>query len=423
MGRFLPFFVTLTLVAPSPALAAGVVGLLAPGALVAITALSLRRNRSLVRVGASLQQRLQIPVLATLLLAVSSWADPQPDNIQRSIARLITAAAFYSLALAYSKSSDDDRRRLRLAVLNGAVIAASLALIAAIRSRGFFGADILPTRDFILPVNLPKTTGVPRSFGEQGLILAGGLAMRSSVEKSSYRQLATLIVIAGFLVGQSRNMLVVLASVLFVLLIRRFVGSLSGLAGLIGILALLSPIVASALVSQSVVREQFVGEGIFERNVDARLSLLDEVSELTERHPLALRPFGSDRSEWGEIADAAPHNHFVSLIVFDGYAGVFFVTVMYLMPILRSGGRERALHDPEFAWMVGAMVALSFYEGAFSASLVVALAFLHSHGRRNEPREVSDAPVADEDAILSSARREFTATAGSRMRGLGGIAS
>ncbi len=400
MGRFLPFFVTLALVAPSPALTAGIFGLLSPGALAAISVLSLRRSRQLGPERTGLQRRLEFPVIAAVLLAVSSLADPQADSIQRSVARLVSVAAFYSLAMVYSKSTEEDRRQVRRAVLTGAVIAASLAVVASLRSRGFLGADILPSRNFILPVELPKTTGVPRSFGEQGLILAGGLATRLAVADPARRYLATLVILGGFLVGQSRNMLVVLAAVLFVLFIRRYISALSGVAGVFGILALLSPMVATALVSQDAVREQFVGEGIFERNVDARLSLLDEVSELAHRNPIGLRLFGATRAEWGEISEAAPHNHFVSLFVFDGYGGIFYAAVLYLWPILRTGKRPRALHDPEFVWMIGAMVALSFYEGAFSASLAVALALLHSQDGQSERTKTPDvdraAPALEE---------------------------
>lgn len=398
-GRLLPYFVTLAVVAPSPALAGGVVGLLSPGALAAISVLSLRRNQHLGSDSNGLQRKLQLPVLATVLLAVSSLSDPAPDSLQRSIARLVTAAAFYSLAMVYSKSSEEDKQRIRRAVFRGAVITALLAISASLLSRGFFGADILPSRSFILPIDLPKTTGVPRSFGEQGLILAGGLATLSTVTKRSTRYLAALTLLSGFMIGQSRNMLVVLAAVVFVTFLRRYVSSLSGVAGLIGILALLSPIVATALVSQNAVREQFVGEGIFERNVDARLSLFDEVEALSARDSIVLKPFGSTRAEWGAISEAAPHNHFVSLLVFDGYAGVFFIVVMYLRPVLKSGKRAQALHDPEFVWIVGAMVALSFYEGAFSASVVVALALLHAQVGQIQPVEEIDSAFRDRSAV------------------------
>ena len=196
-------------------------------------------------------------------------------------------------------------------------------------------------------------------------------------------------------------MLVVLAAVLFCVFIRKYVNALSGVAGLIGVLALLSPIVASALVSQSAVREQFVGEGIFERNVDARLSLFDEVTEVADRGWLFPRSFGATRAEWRTISFSAPHNHFVSLLVFDGYAGAFYMVIIYLNPILKFGKRAKALHSAEFVWIVGAMVALSFYEGAFSASLVVALALLHSRAKKTASLSVGDQSARKLDRTAS----------------------
>ena len=154
--------------------------------------------------------------------------------------------------------------------------------------------------------------------------------------------------------------------------------SLSGLGGLIGLAALLSPAVVSLLISQGEVADQFVGEGIFEQNVNARLNLLEEVEVIAERGWLFGRVFGATRAEWNTVASFAPHNHFISLLVFDGYAGLLYIFSLYLNPILKLGNRAKALASPEFIWAAGAVVALSFYEGAFSASLAIALGLLHA---------------------------------------------
>lgn len=387
-GRLLPFAISLALVAPSPALTSGFVGIVSPASLVVVAVLSSRRGKFLNSPDAGAQQRrLLLPVFASLLLAVSSLADGEADSVERFIARMVAVGAFYSLAMLYFKSTERDKSNILRAVAIGAGTSAILVVAASLRSRGFFGAEILPSRDFILPFGLPKTTGVPRSFGELGLILAGGLATRRTIKRRATRFAYTGLIVSAFLIGQSRNMLVVLAAVVFCLAVRRRVTTLSGAAAVLGLLAMLSPIVASVLVSQSAVREQFVGEGIFERNVDARLSLLDEVSVATERGWITTRAFGANRAEWRSIAGAAPHNHFVSLIVFDGYPGALFIGSIYLFPVLRFGKRANALEQPEFVWIVGSMVALSFYEGAFSASLVVALALFHAS---NQPAALPD---------------------------------
>ena len=378
-GRWLPIFIILAIVAPSPALTAGsVLGFAAPGALAGIGVLATRRSRFIKSSSARAQQsRLQLPVLAGVLLVISSLADGEADSLQRAIGRSVAVFAFYSLAMLYTKSPDDRRQILR-AVGAGALVSALIVIAASIRSRGFFGAEILPSRDFILPLGLPKTTGVPRSFGELGLILAGGLAAYQYLSTRRARTLGALVILAAFMVGQSRNMLVVLAAVLACLVIRRRVRRLAGLGGLIALVALLSPAVISVLIDQGAVAEQLVGEGIFERNVEARLNLATEVGAAIDQGWIFGRPFGATRAEWRTIASFAPHNHFVSLFVFDGYVGVLYIVAMYVSPVLRLGRRPNALNAPEFIWMAGAIVALSFYEGAFSASLVVALALIHS---------------------------------------------
>ena len=209
-------------------------------------------------------------------------------------------------------------------------------------------------------------------------MLAGGMAAYQYLSTRFARLFALSALLAAFLIGQSRNMLLVLATISLCILLGKRIRRLSGIGGLIGLAALLSPVVISLLISQGEVADRFVGEGIFERNVEARLSLLDEVEVVADRGWLFGRFFGATRAEWRTINSSAPHNHFVSLIVFDGYVGLLYIFSIYVNPILRLGRRPNALQSPEFIWAAAAVVALSFYEGAFSASLAIALAVLHA---------------------------------------------
>lgn len=388
-GRWLPLFVVAALVAPSPALTDGAAALAAPGALAAVGYTAGVRGRRIRTAQArSYQRRLQLPVVAGLLLIISSLADPGGDNIQRAIARAVTIFAIYNLALLYAKSPDDRTKILR-SVLTGALITASIVIFASVTSTRFLGTELLPNRDFIFPVGLPKTTGLPRSFGELGLILAAGLATYHLARTRLTRLLALGVIASAFLVGQSRNMLLVLAAVGACLLLKNRVKNLSGIGGILGLVALFSPVVISLLISQGEVADQFVGEGIFARNVDARLNLLEEVEVVADRGWLFGRFFGATRAEWGTIASFAPHNHFISLLVFDGYVGLLYFFSVYISPILRVGRRADALRQPEFLFIAGGVVALSFYEGAFSASLAVALALIHGKSLAGPDKETS----------------------------------
>ena len=75
---------------------------------------------------------------------------------------------------------------------------------------------------------------------------------------------------------------------------------------------------------------------------------------------------------------------------------------MYLRPVLKFGKRAGALHDAEFVWIIGAMVALSFYEGAYSAALVVALALLHAQAGESKSIEDTDTTFVGGPTIRES---------------------
>lgn len=378
VGSNISVLIAVILIAPSPALTVGSpVRFAAPAALAALALQAMRRSsRIRSAIGAKSQRSLHLPAVCGALLVVASIAEPTPDKFERAAGRGVSLLAFYFLALLYAKSPSD-RPRIRSAVVVGAVAGATIALVSSALSLQPFGSDLLPHRSFILPIDLPKTTGMPRSFGEAGLIFAGGLAMVQAWPKGASRLVATSILLAGFAVGQSRNMLLVLAAFWAIRIVAPRIRRVSRLGTVLGLAALMSPILVSALVSQSNIREQFVGEGIFERNVESRLSLAHEVGVVADRGWLFSRPFGATRLEWLEITSAAPHNHFVSLLVMDGYVGVLVILSFFVMPILRIGRGRGVAHSYEFQWFAAAVVALSFYEGAFSATLTVALALFH----------------------------------------------
>ena len=379
VGSNISILIAVILIAPSPALTAGTPArFVAPLALCLLAFQAMRRaSRIKAELDGKGQRLLTLPLFFGALLVVASIAEPVADKWERAAGRAISLMAFYFLALLYTKSTSD-RQRIRSAVVVGATLSALIAITSSVFSLQPFGSDLLPNRSFILPIDLPKTTGMPRSFGEAGLIFAGGLAMAQSWKRGVPKLLANSALVAGFLIGQSRNMLLVLAAVVAIRFIAPRLQQLSRLATIVGIVALMSPVVASALISQATIREQFVGEGIFERNVESRLSLADEIGEVAHRGWLYTRPFGATRVEWQEVASAAPHNHFVSLLVMDGYIGVMYVLVIYLVPVLRVGRARLASSSYEFQWFVAAVVALSFYEGAFSATVTVCLAMFHA---------------------------------------------
>lgn len=357
----------------------------APAALFLTGLQAMRRSaRIAARNGAIAQKSLNPLLIVGALYVLAALAEPGGDNFERAAGRSVALFALYFVALLYGKSPED-RARIRSAVVVGATIGAAIAIASALFSLQPFGSPLLPNRSFVLPVNLPKTTGLPRSFGEAGVIYAGGLVLSRSWSRGFSRIVTTTTLLGGFAIGQSRNMLVVLATAVALAIIAPRIRRIGRLASAIGLVALFSPVVASALVNQSLVREQFVGDGIFETNVESRLSLADELSQLASRGDLFKGPFGATRENWFEFATAAPHNHFVSLIALDGLVGVLFIIFAFLIPIVRSGRSSQLIRGPEFRWFVSTVVALSFYEAAFSASATVSLALVHGITLARQP--------------------------------------
>ena len=381
-GRYIPMIIATALVAPSPALVGGSpLGLLSPLALIVLAFQSQRRFARLGRVFSGRTDGLSLHlvgvVIAGILVAFSSLFEPIPDNISRFIAKMILLVAVFFFALLYSRESEESRAAIGRGIVLGAAAAAAIAIFASVTSTSFFGEPLRPNREFVLPLPLPKTTGLPHSFGEVGVIFGLGIAFLPTVNRRSYRIFSFLVLFGGFMVGQSRNMLTVLAAILVVSFLGRRVTKLRAAAALVGLVALASPIVISATLAQTpFLAESLVGEGVFATNVEARLSLVDQVEDLNATYPVLNRFFGADRPQWVLVNEFSPHNHFVSLGVLDGYAGIAVIFTWFLLPALKAARLNGGLSSPEFQGFVAAVVGLSFYEGSFSAAVAIAIALL-----------------------------------------------
>jgi len=382
--RILQALVVLALMAPSPALAPGVFALLSPASLagLGVVGLTLSNQRRSV-VGARTQALLVPVVLAGIGLCASSFLDGSGSDMQRMVGRGVAVFALYGVAMVIAKFPDVEAA-LRRAVVFGAVTAASIAVLASLFRLRPLGAELLPNRDFVLPIDLKKTTGVPRSFGEAGLIYAGGLVFLQSITKRSVRWAFAGVLVTGVFIGQSRNMLLVLAVVFALKLIAPYV-RFRRATTLIGLVGFISPLVVSLFLAQSDLASSLIGEGVFARNVSSRLTLLSKVETLFEVEGYSI--VGTTHTRWGNIFGAAPHNHFVSLVVMDGVFGYFFLCVVYLRAIFSAP--RVGLKHPTFQWLVAVIFALSFYEGVYSATATLALALFFGSLRQthDEPKD------------------------------------
>ncbi len=366
--------VGITVFAPSPALLAGSVwGLLAPLGLLMTAVLALLATRQYSPVELEpwrvLDRWLIAAALGGGLLVASSFNEPDADSFSRALGRFLATIAIVAIARLQRRSGST---LIATAFVWAAVAGALVAVLAAGTSTSILGEPLRPTRTFLVPVAVPKTTGMPRSFGEAGLIFSSAIAFLPMIRPAMLRLPMAAVLLAGIVVGQSRNMILTLAVVIGLTLVGRTVPRQTWLAPIAGLAALISPVLVSLIVGRSdLVQENLVGGPVYARNVQDRLSLFDQVLEVGSVTNPWFHFFGVDRDLWLTTIGVNPHNHFVSLSVQDGWAGLVAIAVWYVAPMVAAARVPRALLNPYVQSMVVALVALSFYEGSFSASVSI----------------------------------------------------
>ncbi len=261
---------------------------------------------------------------------------------------------------------------------------------------GIFGITVLepPAPARTLGVTFPwhKTAGVPRSFGEQGIIVTMALAYLCAYWRVTPR--VTRYALAGAIVaitvvGQSRNVLLGVCGVLLawflVISRRRWRAAPIALA-----LAFLATVVverALPVASNTALGRAAVGEGIYQEYVEARFSLTASAVDLISREPGRF-VFGWPHLAWTELtgAEATLHNHILATLIFTGaVAGALTLWAFFVAPLARILALAARACTPDqerraqfvTASAVGVLISINFYEGFFSPALglFVALAW------------------------------------------------
>lgn len=306
-------------------------------------------------------------------------------------------------------------------------VAACIALSILVGFVAVTGITVLepPLPSRALGVTLPwfKTAGVPRSYGEQAVILSILIAYVSTywgrltpLFRGAALAASTVILAAG----QSRNMLLAAAAVLVARIVfvraRRF-----GRAGLVLVVAGLSTFVVEVILphvaSLPVVRG-LLGEGIFEKNVYVRFSMIDQAWSLLSRDR-DLWLWGITHEEWilSSISseDVVIHNFFVASLVHLGIvAAALLVLGFFVIPlrrIINVAGDPTTPTDARLRRMfllcasTGILIALNFYEGFFSVSLGLHIGLLWAAAGSLDLTESSPRTRGMDDR---SARRQGT---------------
>ncbi len=252
--------------------------------------------------------------------------------------------------------------------------------------------SIKPSRFF----GLYKSTGIFRSFGEFGIM--GGIAWTYLIIYArrltpSFWLLAATLVLMALLVAQSRNVyftwlvVTLLATTLLLFRLPKF------LYAFLAVFIVLLPVVVEfsiPILQETSFGNKIVGTGtILERNVDVRFDQYGDALVMASRDPSSAL-LGCSRQSWEELMlethgnVIAPHNHFLSNVVFSGLiGGGVWICGLFIFPCIllsQSIDTEDPIVAISLVSLVGAMVGLSFYEGFFSVVVMLAIAMAWSVG-------------------------------------------
>ncbi len=340
--------------------------------------------------------------LATAAYAVRVLWLGETEEVQFVISRILLVVVMCSVAVLARGERDED---LLQAFAYGVLVLGGLVALVGITGLHLLEA---PSPARTLGIRLPwfKTAGVPRSYGEQGVIVSLALAYFLVYRRRLPPLLrvglpAACVVIVAM--GQSRNILLAAVTVIvaWFLVIRpghwllaRVTLMACGVATLV--VEQLLPLIADTSLGAAL-----IGQGIFQRNVEARFGLVGGAIHLVRDQPLRAL-VGWQHRDWRQFNltdyDVGVHNHIASSLLFLGViAGTATLVVVFVIPLHRllvvlasapaPGVRRRAQVLVTAA--TGVLVSLNFYEGFFSLTVGIFVglmwAFLAGVGHPGRP--------------------------------------
>lgn len=261
-------------------------------------------------------------------------------------------------------------------------------VVAVIAVTGFYLFESpLPPRTLGITFPWNKTAGVPRSFGEQGILLSVALSYLLVYRDLLSRRFRIALSAGCFVIvaaGESRNMYLgtFAVVVMWTLIVRpkrwRWARPVMiACGGAVFVMQQMIPYLERTAFGRGV-----IGEGIFQRNVQVRFTLVDQALGLIQGNPLN-GLLGWSHLEWLENSkvseDITVHNFFASSLLFLGViAGSLTIWGLFIRPlgtIIRSVESESLTtgQSRRRQWALtagaGVLVSLNFYEGFFSLTL------------------------------------------------------
>lgn len=276
-------------------------------------------------------------------------------------------------------------RHVFTALFTGFAVLSVLIIYQSLTEQSIFGS-VGAARTFGQTLPFARNTGVPRSYGELGIIATAVWAFWLTSRHRLHpllRVVSGVLVVLATVIAQSRSMWVafILVTISYFLLRKKHrVVMAHGLL----LLALLAPIaidLAIPLLESNPVTAAFLGERTTRRNVDQRLEAIDVAVDFLIQDP-AQSLVGYGREAWfDEVEKEAGaklgiHNNYLAHLVFLGViVGSLSIYLLYVAPSWRLCSRlgESEAHLMVFLAALGSFVNLNFYEGWFSPTLAIVL--------------------------------------------------
>ena len=372
---------------------------IAPGSIVVVAslfaiwivngrALILRRNREIwlmMTIGASI-----LGFYGARIFMKSEWGE-MPYFVSRSLGFLLMV--MLSLWILMRRI---DIQKLFSAVLVGFIALSVIVIFCGISGVALFG-ELRPSRDYMVQLPFYKTTGVPRSYGEFGILASAAWAYLLTEKKRlnvAGKMFFGALVLLAVAISQSRSTYLAILFVTGSHLIL-YVAKSRWIRSLLIITALVLPLMLEAMSDElqaiPVVRG-FLGEGVVNKNVYSRLAINRVALDFLTSSPADLA-FGSGHTEWlealyeNEGLEGALHNHFLSNAVFLGVVGGTLSVLLLLWPVMFIAWKIRLDRESQLLILasVGAISCLQFYEGFFSIILIAEMsAFWCKYARRGK---------------------------------------
>lgn len=262
------------------------------------------------------------------------------------------------------------------------VLLSILVVVSALANTSMFGGEVRPHRSFLLPFEISKTSGVDRSYGEQGIIAALAWAYVLSYNATLGKIRAILFGVSVLLIvmiSQSRSCYLSLIVVTGLFMYIKYFGW--RYTKFIIILLIFAPIFLDVLlpIMSSYADLGFLlGESTYEENVLTRGILNSFALQLLATN-FEVFVFGVSHEDWKALVggvvgeEVTLHNHFLGHLLSHGViGGGLYIIGVVLYPIFRL-----QLHDMGkisvfiFTAYAGTIVNLGFYQGFFSLVLAV----------------------------------------------------